>query len=301
MKFNLFHGLICLGLSISLVNAPAAQDRPVIAVDSYPLAYFAERLSGGGAEIIFAVPEAIDPGLWRPTIADIAAIQGADLVALNGASFADWVTKVSLPRARTVDTSATFADRFIPTETLTHAHGAEGEHSHTGTASYTWLDLSQAAIQADALASAMARATPELAGGLPERLAELKQDLSALDTTARSIGGGEASVITSHPRYQYFARAYGLSAHALDWDASTTPTEDQWATLAALQQETGARILIWEATPSLEVADRATELGLVSVAFPPLASRPVDGDFLASLARSLAALDAALTLAGTAP
>ncbi len=70
-------------------------------------------------------------------IAAIAVIQGADLIVLNGAGFAAWTVKTSLPRWRIVDTSARFADQLISTETLTHLHGAEGAHSLTGVASYT--------------------------------------------------------------------------------------------------------------------------------------------------------------------
>ena len=65
----------------------AAQDRPVVAADNYPLAYFAERLGSGNVEVLFLVPAKTDPSLWRPGISDIAAIQGADVIALNGADF----------------------------------------------------------------------------------------------------------------------------------------------------------------------------------------------------------------------
>ncbi|MDF1727819.1 MAG: zinc ABC transporter substrate-binding protein, partial [Sulfitobacter sp.] len=125
----------------------AAQDRPVVATDNYPLAYFADRLGGGEVEVLFPVPEGTDPSFWRPGIADITAIQKADLIALNGAGFSTWSTKASLPRSRTLDTSAGFQDRLIRTDTVTHSHGEGGEHSHTATANYTWLDFTLAMEQ----------------------------------------------------------------------------------------------------------------------------------------------------------
>lgn len=150
-----------LALALGLLAVPAAaQDTPRIAVVNYPLAYFAERLGGEGVEVLFPVPDGTDPAFWRPGIADIAAIQGADLIALNGAGFAQWTTKASLPRSRLVDTSAEFSDAYIKTETVTHSHGDDGEHSHTGTATYIWLDFELAASQAEALSAAMARRVP---------------------------------------------------------------------------------------------------------------------------------------------
>ena len=50
-------------------------------------------------------------------------------------------------RSRLVDTSRAIADRFIATETVTHSHGSDGEHSHTGTATYIWLDFDMAATR----------------------------------------------------------------------------------------------------------------------------------------------------------
>jgi len=76
----------------------------------------------------------------------------ADLIVLNGAGYAKWTAKVSLPLLRTVDTSKSFEDTLIAmTDEITHSHGPGGDHSHSGTAFTTWLDFSQAARQADRL------------------------------------------------------------------------------------------------------------------------------------------------------
>jgi len=134
------------------VGAATADERPVVVTVSYPLAYFAETLGGDEIEVLFPVPEGVDPSFWRPAISDISAMQAADLILLNGADFATWTTRASLPRSRIVDTSAAFSDLYIQTETITHSHGDGGEHSHTGVASYLWLDPELALKQAEAMA-----------------------------------------------------------------------------------------------------------------------------------------------------
>ena len=135
--------------------AAAAQDRPRIVAVNGALTYFAEQLAGDAAEVAFPVPEGVDPSFWRPSIADISAIQEADLILLNGASFATWIDRVSLPRSRVVNTSAAIEERFIVTESITHSHGDGGEHSHEGLAAYTWLDPTLAIAQAEAVAGAL--------------------------------------------------------------------------------------------------------------------------------------------------
>lgn len=272
-----------LGLLLSAAAFPlAAQDRPVVATDNYPLAYFAGRLGGGGIDVLFAVPDGTDPSFWRPSIPDIAAIQRADLIALNGAGFSTWPTKASLPRSRTVDTSAGFQDRLIKTDTVTHSHGEGGEHSHTATANYTWLDFSLAMAQARVLAGAMIRQLPDRAPQIETELEALLADLATLDARATDIGQGAANVpmIASHPRYQYFGAAYGLALGSVAWDAQEEPTEAQWAALEALLSETDAKVFIWEAEPSAASRERMSALGLTNVVFQPLAMTPVGGDFV---------------------
>lgn len=275
----------------------AAQERPVVAAANYPLAYFAERLGEGVADVIFPIPADVDPSFWRPGISDIAAIQAADVIALNGAGFATWPTKASLPRSRTIDTSQAFSDRYIRTETVTHSHGDGGEHSHTATANYTWLDFSLAAEQAATLSEAMIRQMPDDAADIAENRDGLIADLAALDARAAAIGEGAdgVKVITSHPRYQYFGAAYSLDTAALDWDANTEPTQDQWVELEALISSTGASLFVWEAQPTDASRERIALLGIEDVIFPPLANRTTDLGFLDQMTKSLDDLETALT------
>jgi zinc transport system substrate-binding protein len=132
--------------------------------------------------VVFPVPPDRDPAFWRPPIAVIAEYQAADLMLLNGADYAAWTQKASLPRAELVDTSRAFADQLIVTENaITHSHRPEGEHSHAATASITWLDFRQATQQARAIADALKRRLPERAAALEAGMATLEADLLALD------------------------------------------------------------------------------------------------------------------------
>ncbi|MGR3466754.1 MAG: metal ABC transporter substrate-binding protein [Shimia sp.] len=269
-----------LSLILAVLTTPLmAQERPVVAAVNFPLASFAEVLGGGEIDVLFPVPEGTDPAFWRPGISDIAAMQGADVIALNGAGFAQWVTKASLPRARLVDTSRSFAEDYIATETVTHSHGDGGEHSHEGTATYTWLDLSQATAQAEALAAAMVRRIPATEAGMEDRLLALTEELAELDTLAEQAGAALAgrTILASHPRYQYFARAYGLEIDALEWEPGAMPVDAEWATLEERLGGATDPLFLWEAAPPQAALDRAAELGLDSVVFDPLANAALDG------------------------
>ncbi|GAA4229008.1 zinc transport system substrate-binding protein [Sagittula marina] len=282
---------LCLAAALA-ASAASAQDRPVVATVNYPLAWMAERLGGGAVEVLFPVPVGQDPSLWRPGLSDIAAIQQAAVIALNGAGYAPWTARSSLPRSRIVDTSVGFSDAYIATQSVTHSHGADGEHSHEGTASYTWLDFAQAAQQSEALATMMERRIPELADTLADTLPALQSDLAALDAQARSELAGlkGQTILATHPRYQYLARAYGLEIAALEWEAGAMPTDAQWTELSELSEAKGATLLLWEAAPPAGAIDRAQEMGIASTVFAPLANRPAEGDFLSAMRAAITSL-----------
>lgn len=297
MRQRMLAAFLLVGISLSQVAGLAlAQERPAVVAVNYPLAYFAERLGGDEIDVLFDVPADRDPAFWRPSLAAIAEFQAADLIALNGAGFAAWTTKVSLPRSRLVDTSAGFSDKFISTQSITHSHGADGEHSHTGTASYTWLDFQQAAAQAEALAEAMKRRLPDLEQ-IDTNLDALSADLDSLAQLAEQAAEGLRlqGVIATHPRYQYFARAYDLTIEALEWPAGVMPSDAQWAELERHLESRAASVLLWEAEPPEDAVARARAMGLTSVVLSPLANRPAKGDFISQMSIALEKIVSATT------
>lgn len=291
---RLFGALIALLLAAN--TSAQAQDRRTVVTVNYALGYFAERLGGGEIQVIFPVPDGVDPSFWRPGISDISTMQGADLIVLNGAGFATWTAKASLPRSRIVDTSRGFRDRFIATETVTHSHGADGEHSHTGTASYTWLDQEQAILQARAIADALAQRGLVAPDMIDARLDALTEDLLALDAAAellRPLAEGKV-LIATHPRYQYLARAYGLDIRSLEWEAGSAPDGNQLSELEKLVDDTGAQVLLWEAQPPEQARTAIRELGLADAVFPTLATSPEASDYTQRLIQALEELSVVL-------
>ncbi|NOR22955.1 MAG: zinc ABC transporter solute-binding protein, partial [Desulforhopalus sp.] len=82
-----------------------AEERFDIYTVNYPLAYFAERIGGEHINVVFPAPPDVDPAFWIPDEATVRKYQQADLIILNGADYAKWTKKVSLPLLRTIDTS----------------------------------------------------------------------------------------------------------------------------------------------------------------------------------------------------
>jgi zinc transport system substrate-binding protein len=264
---------------------------------NYPLAYFAQRIGGDAVEVVFPAPPEIDPAYWTPEPEVIAAYQKADLILLNGANYAKWLERATLPRSKMVDISLAFADSLIPLEEgVVHVHGLEGEHSHKGWAFTTWLDPMLALEQARAILGALTELRPASEKSLQANFEGLQADLLLLDAQLREITAEavDPPLLFSHPVYQYLEARYGLNGKSLHWEADEMPSEKMWRDLAATLEEHPAAWMIWEGEPAPEAVRRLEGLGVRSVVYAPCGNRPVEGDFGSVMRENVEALRTAL-------
>lgn len=277
--------------------APTADvhpDRLVVITVNYPLAYFAERLGGDEVAVIFHAPADEDPAFWSPGPAVIATYQEANLILLNGAGYAKWVERATLPTSNLVDTSAGFTDRYIKlADTVTHSHGPEGDHEHGGWAFTTWLDPTLAMEQARAVAAALQHRLPESSTAIDQRLAVLETDLATLDARFAAAAGtiGSESILFSHPVYQYFIARYDLNGKQVHWEPDFTPDGAMWSELDHILDHDRARWMLWEGEPLAETVAALEERGIASLVFSPCANRPHEGDWLTVMTVNAAALE----------
>jgi zinc transport system substrate-binding protein len=254
-----------------------------VEVVNYPLRYLAERIGAERVEVSFRAPAGIDPASWNPDAGAIAALQESDLVLLNGAGYAGWIDRVSLPLSRLVDTSRGFRDRYMTVDSaVTHSHGPEGEHSHGEVAFTTWLDPIQAIEQAAAIRDAFTAARPVRQADFESRFAALESDLRALDRELELAFSGleRAPLLASHPVYQYLARRYGSNLKSVHFEPDEPPDEKGWRHLEGILKTHPARWMLWEGEPLASTRDRLGALGIGLIVFDPCSNTLAAGDFL---------------------
>ncbi len=250
---------------------------------NYPLKYFAERIAREHADVVFPLPTGVDPAFWIPDTATIGQYQRADLIILNGANYAKWINTVTLPQLKFVNTSASFRDEYIKVDdVVTHRHGPGGEHAHTGIAFTTWLDFSNAAVQAKAIMTALSRERPEHQAAFERSFAILEKELLSLDDEIKAIVANQPNrpLLASRPVYHYFARRYGLNLKSVMWEAEEAPSDAQWAELLRVTKEYPAKWMIWEGKPNPVSVMRLQEMGVAGLVFDPCANTPQRGDFM---------------------
>lgn len=286
--------LLFSGIFLPSGNIKAAETASInIYTVNYPLKFFAESIADSHATVTLPMPADIDPAFWSPKAENITKLQKADLILLNGANYAKWLPKVSLPLSKLINTSSDFRDTYIAIESaVEHQHGSEGKHSHTGTAFTTWLDFTQAAQQAKSVFNALSRKQPNLNSAFEKNFIPLQKSLLDIDNELTQIGTsleGEA-IIGSHPVYQYLKRRYHLNLKSVHWEPEEAPSESQWKNLQQILQTHPAKWMLWEGEPAPETVAKLETLGIKSIVFSPCANTPNTGDFLSNMRENVARL-----------
>ena len=266
---------------------------PRVFVVSYPLAYFARRIGGEIVDVHFPVPRHVDPRVWRPDANVINAFQQADVIFINGADFARWTNRVSLPGSKVVNTTANAVGEYISSvDGVTHQHGPEGTHTHTGFASTTWLDFKMAATQARAIKDALTKRLPQNATAFQVRFEKLLAELDALDEKLLNVSADTEppELLCAQPVYQYLARRYHLRVQCVQWERGQMPSEAAWEDLADRLGGLAANGMLFEKEPLPEIRERLHRLGIEVIVYDPASNIPESGDFLEVMRENVANL-----------
>lgn len=268
-----------------------------ICVVNHPLEYFANRIGGQHVNVCFPVPPDIDPSAWSPPAKTIAEYQSADLILLNGAGYAHWVSRATLAADKLVDTSESFRDRYIErADAPVHAHGPDGEHAHTGFAFTTWLDPLLAVEQARAIADALSAAAPIHEEAFRAAFDRLSVDIQGLDArlVALFAGDRQPELLFSHPVYEYFERRYKVGGQSFHWEPDSEPTQTDWQELADTAATLADPIMLWEMQPLESTRARLAEHGVRTVVYSPAANRPTLGDWFMIMRENVERLEEVL-------
>jgi zinc transport system substrate-binding protein len=278
-------------------GAGTGETGAIVYTVNYPLAYFAGRIGGDHVNVNFPAPAGADPAEWSPSPETISRYQQADRVLLNGAGYAAWTARATLPAGKLVDTSAAFRDDYLYIEDApTHTHGPSGDHTHRNLAATTWLDPVLAIEQARAVRDAFVKTWPRFEAEFDAGFKSVAADLKALDGEFGALfeQEGDQPLLFSHPVYEYFVRRFELDARFLHWEPDQPLTDADLDELAEILSTHAANLMIWEREPLPATRETLDRLGVASVVFKTGAATPAEGDYLALMRRNLDRLQGAL-------
>ena len=217
--------IVSLLLALSLAFVPAGcrggeegsagqESRLTIVTTTYPVYLFARAVTDGVEGVAV---QRLDTGSvsclhdYTLTVDDMKKIEGADVIALNGAGLEDFMDDaLAASDAQTVDCSQ--GVELLENLSHNHAEGDEDGHDHGHWDPHIWMDPANARIMVENLADGLAQADPEYGEWYRENGRAAAEQLDAWEGALREQleGTKAAGLITFHDGFQYFAAAFDL-------------------------------------------------------------------------------------------
>ncbi|MDR1162485.1 MAG: zinc ABC transporter substrate-binding protein [Candidatus Accumulibacter sp.] len=229
-----FHGLFAAALLALFAAAPArAEDAPekseklerlrVVATFSI-LADMTRAVGGDRVEVHTLIGPDSDAHAWRPSPRDSRALARAKLVVANGLGFEGWIDRLIastgfrgalLVASRGVKTRPFKNGGSDPRDRQSQRQlGKTRPFKNGGSDPHAWLDLSNAVVYVDNIASALAVEDPRGKDTYFENASRYKSEISRLDAEIRrrfdAIPPTRRKAVASHDAFAYFAGAYGV-------------------------------------------------------------------------------------------
>ena len=261
-------GIVWLRNHQTRSNVPPDQLIKKIAVVTsfYPLYYFASEIGKDNIHIVNVTPAGAEPHDYEPTSGDIARIERANLLILNGV-VEPWGDKM-IENVKGKPVTVVVVGRDVITDQTSDEHGQSGRDPHV------WLSPLLASIEVEKILRGFLTVDPGNAAVYQAHAKTLQASLDGLDMEYRNglASCSQKDIITSHAAFGYLASAYGLrqlSISGLSPDAE--PSARQLADIAQFAKIHSIHYIFFESLVSPKLAETiATSVGAKTLVLNPL-------------------------------
>lgn len=211
------------------------------------------EVAGKNGSVYVLMDDEIDPHLFRPTRADIARMQQANIIFYNGLNLEGQMSDplIQLARSRPV---------FAVTELIDESVLLDDEEYEGAFDPHLWMDVSLWIEAVEVVVSALVEFDPASADFYRQNGAAFRAELAELDEYARSvlasIPGERRFLVTAHDAFGYLGSAYGVEVVGVQGISTESEAGlDDINSLVSLIVENGISAVFAETT----VADRALQ------------------------------------------
>lgn len=243
-----------------------AAGRPLVAATTSLVGDVVKQVGGEAVDVVVLMPPGTDPHRFEPAARDLADLQKAALVFINGLGLEDFLAgplKVIDPSGkRIINVSAGVRPRAIS--------GHEG-HDHGNLHDpHVWTDPANVIIWTDNIRDALVALVPDQAPvirlnaeGYRQRLLDLDRQIE--DITA-ALPADRRLLVTDHDMLGYFAARYGFETAGMILPGFSTAAEPSARELAALNTLIRTRnipaLIVGESTTQAHAERLAADTGI---------------------------------------
>lgn len=229
-----------------------------------PLYDFAKEIAKDRADVELVIPIGQEPHDYEPENNEIQALENADVFIYNGAGLESWTDKV----IKSLDN-----DGLVTIEASKGVNLLEDEE---GTDPHTWLDPTNAVIEAQNICEGLKKADSENAEFYEMNFKALRSELEDLDVayTETLKDTAKKDIIVSHEAFGYLCNAYGLNQKGIKGlNAESEPDAKTMANIIDFVRENDIKVIYTEDIIDTKVADTiAAETGAKTIFLNPIES-----------------------------
>lgn len=268
--FIFLAGVMLLGVLVLLLSniyqPKTTSNKIQVAASFYPLSFFAQQIGGDKADVVNITPAGAEPHDYEPTAQDIAKIETAKMLVLNGDGLEVWGDAIQ-QNLNQKNTFLVVAGEALADQQLT-------EDGKTIQDPHIWLSPHLAKIMVDRIALGFIAVDPANKDYYQANENVLMGKLNNLDGayTQGLENCKQKNIITSHAAFGYMARDYGLvqvSIAGLSPDEEPSP--QQLARVVKFARANNVTYIFFESLVSPKLSETiATEVGAKTLVLNPI-------------------------------
>lgn len=271
--------LALLAVLMLVSAAPALAAGLGVAVGVAPVAHFAKKVGGNLVSVTLLVPPGADAHTYEPKPSQMRALSASSVYLSTGLEFeAAWESRLrsANPKMLVARIDAGLKKLPMPEGHEHHGHKAEaGHHHHDELDPHVWASPAEVRHMAAAIAQAFSKADPANAKAYAANLAAFQKEIDALDVQLKAlfaeVPAGKRGFLVFHPAWGYFARDYGLTQIAIEFEGKE-PTPKRLAAIVTEAKAKGASVIFVQPQMSQRTAGAiAAAVGARLVTADPLA------------------------------
>ncbi len=275
-----FIGFLCVMLMTCLLPGLALAKPMQVAVGVAPVEHFARMIGGDLVRTTVLVPAGSDAHSYEPKPSQMRAIAAASVYLFTGLEFEQaWQARLrgANPRMTFVALDAGMKKMVMPEHHEEHEeHHVAGGHEAPELDPHIWVAPSQVRRMCAGIADAFSKADPAHAKTYAANLRAYLKRVDAVDAQIRmlfaNVPANRRNFLVFHPAWGYFARDYGLTQIAIQYEGKE-PSPKRLAAIIGDAKTKGIKVVF--AQPEMSQRSAATiakSIGGRLVMADPLAS-----------------------------
>lgn len=256
MKKRIWSLTLILTLTLSSCASPARSDKGLrVLCTTYPLYLFTTAVTGGADEVevnLLVNSQTSCLHDYTLTVADMKAIEGADVIVMNGVGLEDFMSAaLEQSHAAVIDASAGI--ELLPA--LEHGEHEGHDHPEEYDPHY-WMDPHRAGQMVENIANGLADLEVSYSEVFQANVSAALTALSRVDPYCQDMIFAPYPLITFHDGFQYFAAAQGFDLlRAIEETDGATVSAAEIKELTALIEEKDIPAIFVERNGSRSAAE----------------------------------------------